>query len=298
MISKLKADQDVGPSSGQPDALVDLLLSARPDVAPLDAAATNRILSNVLQETSLAAPIRRTDLAGARFVLSAAFCICAAAGMLLLRSVASERSTRQQLASQHVSTRAILSTDPLFVHRYRPKAVANQFHIITSMPVNRASIARDSTTNPGERPTRYELPPTAVCGMTTFAIFTPMPSESGDTPYETGDQEGESLLVCIVSNVDQYDTDGTWHRSNGVAEKTPGLTEDQLPSLILALNDIVCQANWFAKSAGSNNSSPPILVGAALSACISDSQESENASFALQSAGTGLVLSLPDYNTI
>ena len=246
--------QEIGSSAGDADAIVSLLIDAQPLVVPLSAEASHRILQNVLRETLVSVESQSICLTIPRMVLSAAFCVCATAGLLLLQSVASERSTLPQNSRRQIAAQ----TTPIYM-RHVPEVLA--YKAPYTMPptlIKRASIRRGPPTTISVEETRYETPLAPVCGMTSFAIFTPISSsavKSGATDNRN-EPMGESLLICIV-NDDQGGAADTPHHADGAGEASLN-TGDEVSDLVLAQRNN--NPRTFTEEAKPSSVLSPILV--------------------------------------
>ena len=208
MIAKPGMDREPGSSPARTEMLIEILIDSRPDVTPLAPDAAARVFENVLREISASAASRRTRT-GVRLALSVAFCVGAAAGMLLLRSVASETSARPHFVSNQIAAPAHNSGLAVCVPKgMSPVYARRPLSSETAHSLTRTTIRILGDGEPEPR-SNCGAPPAPIGGMTTFAIFTPLPDRVPRMPqYEGDDPEDGSLLICVVSNDDRGDTRG------------------------------------------------------------------------------------------
>ena len=203
--SRPNQDNESGSSAEQQDALSSLITDACPDVPAITSDTANRIFDDAIRTVSASNDSPRAELAGARLALSAAFCICAAAGMLLLRSMAAERSAQNQNLHQSIAMHNHRIISELPEQGHAPQLIAHRSPLRTISPIINRTFTHNLSYAAAGGTSAYEAPPAPVCSMTTFTIYTQDAATVNPLNNYTGanDSDEGSLIVWVVSGDDQ-----------------------------------------------------------------------------------------------
>ncbi len=301
MSAIFQPEQQNGSSKEQRDDLCDLLIQACPEVPTITSETANRIFDNALREASLSniEQSRLRSIAGTRLALSAALCICAAAGMLLLRSKASEwsepnRAVQQSVAAparQRMAALVDLSGEPKLTKRLPDRLHKQLSPILTRSHVVSSGLSRRDF----DRATEYEGPPMPVCGMATFSIFTPSPASSVSpvNRSSTNDSDEGSLIVWVVSDDGSSEAGGSGQNPGGGVDADLNGSLKQLSNVLLVSVDSDAMA--FSERFRPINCVVPVLVTTELSAWSKETPVPGNEIFTSVGASNTLDLLPPNY---